>query len=201
MRRYIQEECDQLLLRKERLKEEVELPVHAGPACARTVATQAPASLLGATVGPSIALSSLAQAYKIVLGDIAREKAAVEKELSRGVSGGGAGLDRILFHSIKQKLTIQVTRCRQLQAALSEQKDQARSILAVMREQHQTEMCQLEALVSSSQSLVRKQNRRFLEQVDKLVLADSVIEQLLVDNDRLTGEINRMRDNFKVTDI
>merc|ERR1719192_1345555 len=54
LRRYIQEECDQLLLRKERLREE------------------------------------------IVLSDIAREKAAVEKELSKGVSGGGAGLDRIL---------------------------------------------------------------------------------------------------------
>ena len=69
--------------------------------------------------------------FKIVLGDIAREKAAVEKELSKGVSvviifdtnskfifsnyslihqvsGGGAGLDRILFHSLKQKLTNQV---------------------------------------------------------------------------------------------
>ena len=51
----------------ERLKEEVEFPVHAGPGHARTVATQAPASLLGATIGPSIALSSLAQAYKVVV--------------------------------------------------------------------------------------------------------------------------------------
>ena len=37
--------------------------------------------------------------------------------------------------------------------------------------------------------------------VDKLVLADSVIEQLLVDNDRLTGELGRLKENFKVTDI
>ena len=37
--------------------------------------------------------------------------------------------------------------------------------------------------------------------VDKLVLADSVIEQLLVDNDRLTNELGKLRENFKVTDI
>merc|ERR550532_3952475 len=159
LRRYIQEECDQLLLRKERLREE------------------------------------------IVLGDIAREKAAVEKELSKGVSGGGAGLDRILFHSLKQKLTNQVNRCGQLQAALAEQKEQTQSILSVMREQHEAEMCQLESLVSSSRGLLRKQNKRFLEQVDKLVLADSVTEQLLVDNDRLTNELGKLKENFKVTDI
>merc|ERR1712190_290985 len=134
----------------------------------RTVATQAPSSLLSVTHGPSLALSSLAHAYKIVLGDIAREKAAVEKELSKGVSGGGAGLDRILFHSLKQKLTNQVNRCGQLQAALAEQKEQTQSILSVMREQHEAEMAQLESLVSSSRGLLRKQNKRFLEQVDKL---------------------------------
>ena len=98
-----------------------------------------------------------------------------------------------------------------------------------MREQHEAEMAQLEALVSSSRGLLRKQNKRFLEQVirdmvimrminstmlimrminssnyskvDKLVLADSVIEQLLVDNDRLTDELGRLKENFKVTDI
>ena len=89
----------------------------------------------------------------------------------------------------------------------------------VMREQHEAEMAQLESLVSSSRGLLRKQNKRFLEQVirdmvimrminsrdyskvDKLVLADSVIEQLLVDNDRLTDELGRLKENFKVTDI
>ena len=70
-----------------------------------------------------------------------------------------------------------------------------------MREQHRAEMEQLEALVASSQGLVRRQNRRFLEQVDKLVLADSVIEQLLVDNDRLTERLGRLGEGFKVTDI
>ena len=91
--------------------------------------------------------------------------------------------------------------------------------LPVMREQHEAEMAQLESLVSSSRGLLRKQNKRFLEQVirdmvimrminssnyskvDKLVLADSVIEQLLVDNDRLTDELGRLKENFKVTDI
>ena len=37
--------------------------------------------------------------------------------------------------------------------------------------------------------------------VDKLVLADSVIEQLSVDNDRLTNELGKLKETFKVTDI
>ena len=85
LRRYIQEECDQLLLRKERLREEVSAslhhphatkqPTHHGKGhrveeeveevMVRTVATQAPSSLLGVTHGPSLALSSLAHAYKV----------------------------------------------------------------------------------------------------------------------------------------
>ena len=39
-------------------------------------------------------------------------------------------------------------------------------ITTVMREQHEAEMCQLESLVSSSRGLLRKQNKRFLEQVE-----------------------------------
>ena len=39
-------------------------------------------------------------------------------------------------------------------------------IVTVMREQHEAEMCQLESLVSSSRGLLRKQNKRFLEQVE-----------------------------------
>ena len=35
-----------------------------------------------------------------------------------------------------------------------------------MREQHEAEMTQLESLVSSSRGLLRKQNKRFLEQVE-----------------------------------
>ena len=44
-----------------------------------------------------------------MLGDIAREAATVEREVTRGVGGGGAGLDRLLFHSLKQKLALQVS--------------------------------------------------------------------------------------------
>ena len=71
LRRYIQEECDQLLLRKERLREEVADTVHGEggdplDCTLRTVATQAPCSLLGRTRGPSLAINSLAQAYKVV---------------------------------------------------------------------------------------------------------------------------------------
>ena len=71
--------------------------------------------------------------------------------------------------------------------------------MEVKREQHAEEMAQLEALVSSSQALVTRQNRRFMEQMDKMVTADSVIEKLLVDNNHLTSELKKMKSKFKVS--
>jgi len=49
-------------------------------------------------------------------------------------------------------------------------------------------------MVSSSQDLVRRQTRKFTEQVDKLVMADTVIEQLIVDNHNLTLQLHSLRE-------
>ena len=62
--------------------------------------------------------------------------------------------------------------------------------ISVSKEQHKSEISQLESLVESSQELVRKQTRRYMEQMDKLVMSDTTIEQLMVDNQKLTEEIN-----------
>ena len=37
--------------------------------------------------------------------------------------------------------------------------------------------------------MLRKQTQKFREQVDKLVMSDTIIEQLIVDNDQLTSRL------------
>ena len=61
--------------------------------------------------------------------------------------------------------------------------------------QHQTEVLELQDLVGSTQHLVRQQTSKVMEQVDKLVMSDTIIEQLLVDNDQLTTQLINMKQN------
>ena len=53
-----------------------------------------------------------------------------------------------------------------------------------------SDISQLESLVSTSQDLVRKHTREYMEKVDKLVKLDTTIKQLITDNQKLTEEIN-----------
>ena len=182
LRRYIQQECDQLMLRKEQLKQDI------------TQLEQKPKQTASSSPTPSSGppsldnpYASVTSAYRVILEDISREKTEIEGE---AVS--------FPVEQVQQRLGQQVNRCKQLQSALALQKAQAARSMEVKREQHLEEMAQLEALVNSSQALVTRQNRRFMEQMDKMVTADSVIEKLLVDNNHLTSELKKMKNKFKV---
>jgi len=183
LRRYIQQECDQLMLRKEQLKQDI------------TQLEQKPQQTASSSTTPSSGppsldnpYASVTSAYRVILEDISREKTEIEGE---AVS--------FPVEQVQQRLGQQVNRCKQLQSALALQKAQAARSMEVKREQHLEEMAQLEALVNSSQALVTRQNRRFMEQMDKMVTADSVIEKLLVDNNHLTSELKKMKNKFKVS--
>ena len=65
----------------------------------------------------------------MILDDIAREKALVEKELELSQPGS---FDRIMLNSLMQKLSNQVTRCNMLHEALIRQKGQFQTILEGM---------------------------------------------------------------------
>ena len=180
LRRYIQQECDQLLLRKEQLKQDIRQLEPAKGTSSPTPSSSGPSSL-------DNPYASVTSAYRVILEDISREKKEIEGEA-------------VSFpqEQVQQRLGQQVNRCKQLQSALALQKAQASRSMEVKREQHAEEMAQLEALVNSSQALVTRQNRRFMEQMDKMVKADSVIEKLLVDNNHLTSELKKMKNKFKV---
>ena len=44
---------------------------------------------------------------------------------------------------------------------------------------------------------LRKQTVKFKEQVDKLVMSDAIIEQLLIDNDQLTSKLINIENSHK----
>ena len=59
--------------------------------------------------------------------------------------------------------------------------------------QHQTQILELQNLVGSSKEMLRQQTIKFKDQVDKLVMSDTIIEQLLVDNDQLQKNLVNMK--------
>jgi len=151
LRHYIQEECDQLLLKKDRLKE------------------------------------------KMILDDIAREKSLVEQEIKISQSDS---FDQILLDSLNQKLSNQVTRCKMLHEALARQRTQFQNILDNTKKQHQAQVLELESLIASSKDVLRQQTIKIKEQVDKLVMSDTIIEQLIVDNDQLTTKLINLKQSL-----
>ena len=68
-----------------------------------------------------------------------------------------------------------------------------------MKEQHESEMSQLESLVISSQELLGKQSRRFIKEMDKLVMTDITIKNLIEENDKLTHEVNGIKHKLNIS--
>ena len=69
------------------------------------------------------------------------------------------------------------------------------------KKQHQSQILKLEGLVAFNQGMLRKQTLKFKEQVDKLVVSDTIIEQLIVDNDQLTSKLINLTKNVTEEDI
>ena len=63
----------------------------------------------------------------------------------------------------------------------------------VTRQQQIAEISQLESLVSSSQDLMRKQTRLYMEKMDKLVMMDKDVEQMMTENKTLASKIKMMK--------
>ena len=59
-----------------------------------------------------------------------------------------------------------------------------------------SEISQLESLVFTSQELVRKQTRKYMEQVDKLISSDAVLEKLCQDNQVIMEQLKEIKKNL-----
>ena len=183
VRSSIQEECHQLQLRKDQLRQEV------GQLTGQRKEESSPVLASGALSldGP---YASVTAAYSIILEDIWREKAEIEAEVQSYPA-----------EVVRQRLEQQVKRCKQLQSALALQRAEAARSMEERREQHQEEVDQLEALVTTSQSLVVRQNRKFLQQMDKMLEAETVMARLLEDNNMLTTQLRSVKHKLKVNKL
>ena len=175
LRSSVQEECNNLLKRKQELQQEIGV-LEGG----RKEASPCPPPLASP-------YTSVCAAYRVILEDIHREK----EELEEAVSQHPPDL-------LQQRLGQQVNRCKQLQSVLALQREEAGRRMEDRREQHREEMVELEALVTSSQALVTRQNRQFIQQMDGMVAAGTVIEQLLQDNRTLTQQLKNIKKTVKV---
>jgi len=223
LRRYIQADCDQLLLRKEKLQTEVsslmqteeiegsilsagrkieehdsvefDVPVHdaychTGTSC--DVGTQAPhvdSSEHG--ICPNSAL-------KVILLDISSQTSLLVSSLSSLSSC--PPLDKLLLYSLLSRLEHQANRSKQLHSSLALQRARYSTDMAVTRDRHTEEISQLESLVLSSQDLLKKQTRKYMEKVDKQVMADTNIKKLITDNQKLTEEIKVIKKQWEMND-
>ena len=70
---------------------------------------------------------------------------------------------------------------------------------SALKEQHESEMSQLESLVMTSQELLGKQSRKFIKELDKLVMTDITIKHLIDQNDDLTQTVNQMKQKFNIS--
>ena len=67
------------------------------------------------------------------------------------------------------------------------------NLISVLKEQHESELGQLESLVSSSQELLARQSRRFMKDLDKLVMTDTNIRGLITQSDNITAAVSELR--------
>ena len=69
-------------------------------------------------------------------------------------------------------------------------------LISDTKKQHQAQVLELESLIASSKDVLRQQTIKIKEQVDKLVMSDTIIEQLIVDNDQLTTKLINLKQSL-----
>lgn len=74
---------------------------------------------------------------------------------------------------------------------------QGPAALAGTREQHSLEISRLEDLVSATQDMVRKQTKKYTDQLDKLAVSDRIIRQLVAENDQLAFAIQSLQEQCR----
>jgi uncharacterized protein with PIN domain len=176
VRRSIEEDYDTMLQRKERLKLDM--------TGVSNVATQAPQVLDMKAHTPTTT-------YKAILSDISSQISILHSELSSASS-----TDKMLLKGLRSRICGQENRCHNLYSTLALRRGKYCKDMEVTKDHQTSELSQLESLVSSSQDLLRRQTRLYMERMSKQVIMDTDIEQLMAENQKLASEINLMKRNF-----
>jgi len=195
LRRYIEEDYDQMLLWKERLKvcPPQQIPIHIqegvhkehseelNPSVQNNRGTQVP--IAGEKYSRRNSIPS--PAFQAILYDISSHVSRLHSEYSDAHC-----INSELITSIRSRLATQASRCWQVQSSLSLQKAQHDQEIAAAKEHHECEISQLESLSASTSELLRQQNRVYMEEMDRLDRSRGVIQGLLEASEEIRGKIN-----------
>jgi len=184
LKSFIRDECDKLLERRDKLQQECQsdyrwgcqqspmLPdiTHCHPVTRQHRCYQ--------ESSPADNLSSVTHAYKAVLEDISQEIILAESDLASQSSDR----QRLVLLSLNQRLDHQVSRCQHLQSSLGLLKTQSSQDIKAMNAKQLLDSSHLESMLVSVQELVRKQDRKQVEEMEKMVASHSLLEKLCQDN-------------------
>ena len=101
--------------------------------------------------------------------------------------------DKMIINSINQKLSQQSAKCHLLQDAMKLQKNSFEKLLSQINNQHKQQISEYESLIKSGQDINRKYIQKNQEQVEKLVLSENVIEQLVSENETLVIQLELLK--------
>jgi len=122
---------------------------------------------------------------KISLEEAERRKDCVTETLECKTRSS----DKMIINSINQKLSQQSAKCHLLQDAMKLQKNSFEKLLSQINNQHKQQISEYESLIKSGQDINRKYIQKNQEQVEKLVLSENVIEQLVSENETLVIQL------------
>lgn len=179
----IEEDCKQLLQKKSQLENDIKQLSKQD-----CFVTMIPSSLSTNETQENIH-HPLVDAYEAILSDIHHEKQDLEKQFS-------SLQNPMDIKSVQERLGHQVSRCSHLQSALVRERIDTENNIAAFHAEHQDEVVQLESLVTQSQNLLVKQNRKFIKQMEKLTTLESTIGRLIETNLSLTKDLNNVIQSF-----
>jgi len=180
LRQCIQEDYDNMLLRKERMK----MSLEENKKNTSNMSTQAPTIV---NIQES-STNTPTTAYKAILSDISYQVSLLQTELSTPTS-----LDKTITQTMRDRMSDQANRCTNLHSTLAIKRAKYSKDMAVTKDQQESELSQLESLVSSSQELMRRQTKAYMEKMNTLVMIDRDIEQMMAENQNLSSKIKIMK--------
>jgi len=195
LRRYIEEDYDQMLLWKERLKvcppQQITVDIQEGVHNKHSEEVNTSAHHHRGTQVPITSkkystMSSIpSPAFQAILSDISSHVSRLQSEYSNTDLTNN---EQII--SIKSKLATQASRCWQVQSSLSLKRAQYDQEIAAAKEHHAFEISQLESLSASTSELLRQQNKVYMEEMDRLDRTRGAIQGLLETSEEIRENIN-----------
>lgn len=100
------------------------------------------------------------------------------------------------IRALQNRLKHQDIRCRQLKDCLNQQQDHSKRILQATREQHKSEIENLETLIKVNQEILQSHMSKYNDQVHKLIQSDALVKELFSQNESLIIAIELLEESI-----